>query len=242
MSNSAASLPKKSLAPLNSPAVTQFAPDGSSGYGGKGRRLVQAASGAVFGLPSVSASWMAVVGRQKLQWAFSAQQLMSASAADMLVMAKYRASWLIVSPFATETCRSAALNIGIGWAPDHCASEVWASVRVEPVARPSAFTSLNSVVYWALVRADTPAVWKNSGRGRVKGLTLRTHPFGSLAVGAALAGRHCPGPGMAGTGKPGAPNRPSAARAASIAAAASAPTLIPWALAWPSAISASEWA
>ena len=124
ISNSAWSLPKNALALFINPLVTQLAPDGSSGYGGSGRSPVQAVSGSVAGLPSVSASGIAVAGRQKFQWAFSAQQLIRLSAPDMLVMAWNRACSVIVSPFEAATCRMAAYIMGTGCAPDQYASEV----------------------------------------------------------------------------------------------------------------------
>ena len=59
----------------------------------------------------------------------------------------------------------------------------------------------------------------------MNGVTLRTHPFGSFAPG--VTGRQSPGPGEAGTVKPGAPNRPSPVLAAIIAFAAATPAAIP---------------
>ena len=72
----------------------------------------------------MSASWIAVVGRQKLQWAFSAQQLIRLSAPVMLVMAWNRACSVIVSPFEAATWRMAAYSMGTGCAADQYASEV----------------------------------------------------------------------------------------------------------------------
>ena len=75
-------------------------------------------------LPSVSASWIAVVGRQKPQWPFSAKQLIALSAAAMLVMAWNRACSVIVSPFEAATWRMAAYSMGTGCAAVQYASEV----------------------------------------------------------------------------------------------------------------------
>jgi hypothetical protein len=47
-----------------------------------------------------------------------------------------------------------AYSIGTGCPAVKYASDVSAAVRVDPVARPFAFTSRNSVVYWALVRGS----------------------------------------------------------------------------------------
>src|SRR5688572_14788189 len=104
----ASSLPKKALAEFINPPAKQLAPEGSSEYGGVPRSELHAASGSVPGLPSSAASWIAVVGRQKPQCAFSAQQLMMESAVVMLVIAKKRASCDMVSPRETDTSRSAA--------------------------------------------------------------------------------------------------------------------------------------
>jgi hypothetical protein len=68
-------------------AVKQVCPEVKSGCGGVTSSGIQAGSAAVFGLPSVSASWIAVVGRQKLQRPFYAKQLIALSAVAMLVMA-----------------------------------------------------------------------------------------------------------------------------------------------------------
>jgi hypothetical protein len=70
-------LPKTAAACIV-PAEKQLYPDGWSGYGGVGRNGSQAPSAVVRGLPSRSASWMAVIVRQKLWWALSSQQLISA--------------------------------------------------------------------------------------------------------------------------------------------------------------------
>src|SRR3954453_7213825 len=98
ISNSAVSLPKNAFALFITPLYTQLAPDGSSEYGGTGMRAAQLASCAVSSLPSLSASWIAVVGRQKCQCAFSAQQLIALSAPVMLVMAWNRACSVMFSP------------------------------------------------------------------------------------------------------------------------------------------------
>src|SRR5688572_2779004 len=151
ISNSAWSLPKNAFALFITPLYTQLAPDGSSAYGGSATSGVQAASRSVAGLPSVSASRIAVVGRQTPQRCFSAQQLIRLSAPDMLVMAWNRACSLIDSPFEAATWRMAPYRLGAGCGAVQYASKVCAAVRVALLSAPTAFTSLNSVVYWALV-------------------------------------------------------------------------------------------
>src|SRR5215207_7851108 len=71
----------------------------------------------------------------------------------------------------------------------------------------------------------------------MNGVTFRSHPAGSL-TNPGSAGRHCPG--NVPVVKPGAPNRPSFARATSIAAAAASPTAIPPVFAGPSGIPATD--
>ena len=124
ISNSAASLPKNALALFIIPLKKQLAPDGSSAYGGNGSSEVHPVSGAVASLPSVSASWMAVVGRQKPQRPFSAKQLIAVSAIVMLLIAWNRACSLIVSPFEAATCRIVAYSMGTGCPAVQYASEV----------------------------------------------------------------------------------------------------------------------
>src|SRR3712207_5304177 len=62
--------------------VSDVSPDGCSGYGGVATHGSQVGSAAVRGLPSVSASRIAVIGRQKSRAALSFHVVMSASAAD----------------------------------------------------------------------------------------------------------------------------------------------------------------
>jgi hypothetical protein len=66
---------------------------------------VQAGLPMVRGLPSLLPSWMAVIGRQKLQWALSSQQLISVSAPARFNMANSRASSTRVSPWVSAIVR-----------------------------------------------------------------------------------------------------------------------------------------
>src|SRR5262249_50510720 len=92
------SVPKKGWSGCTVALLLQLWPDGCSGKGGvtSGVPVVavdgsnsgfQSGSATVPGLPSVSASWMAVIGRHELQWALSFQQPMEASAAARSSMA-----------------------------------------------------------------------------------------------------------------------------------------------------------
>ena len=75
---------------------------------------IQSGSPTVSGLVSLSPCWIAVIGRQKLQNAFSSQQLITLSAPPMFSIAKSRASSARVSPSASEIVRNVRLNSSIG--------------------------------------------------------------------------------------------------------------------------------
>src|SRR5215211_3130870 len=76
------SVPKKSWSVATNEPLRPECPDGCSAYGGVPISGSQPASFAVSGFSSVSASRIAVMGRQKDQYALSSQTLISASAAD----------------------------------------------------------------------------------------------------------------------------------------------------------------
>src|SRR5215207_2318682 len=97
---------------------------------------------------------------------------------------------------------------GTGLVETNVARSAWDSVRVDPVALPTAFTSLYSVAYCALERAGGRAVRNWLGLLSVNGRTPLTQ-----AKTFALSGgtrRHSPAavPSM----KARVPNRPSPAR------------------------------
>src|SRR6187549_2172344 len=90
---------------------TQLKPDAWSGYGGVGSIGSHDGSPTVSSLPSLSPSWMAVIGRQKCQYDLSFQQMIAPSAPATLAMANSRASSARVSPSASATVRSVRLYI-----------------------------------------------------------------------------------------------------------------------------------
>src|SRR4051794_16811986 len=97
------SVPKKYCSVSTMAPAAQLWPEGCSGNGGVtspggeatgvagSNKGVHDGLAAVSGLPSVSASRMAVIGRQKFQWYLLFQQPIAASAAARLVMASRRA-------------------------------------------------------------------------------------------------------------------------------------------------------
>src|ERR671913_244841 len=110
------------------------------------------------------------------------------------------------------------------WSSDVCSSDL----RVEPVARPRALTSLNSAAHCALVSGGGAAERNCEELCTRNGRTLPTHPVGSssgVPVVGDSSGCQCP------TSELGthalAPNRPSPVRAACITRAASWPTATP---------------
>src|SRR5829696_6132003 len=75
------SVPKKSCSVATNEPLSPACPDGCSVYGGVGMSGSQAPSFVVLGFPSVSASRIAVIGRQNDQCSLSSQTLISESAA-----------------------------------------------------------------------------------------------------------------------------------------------------------------
>src|ERR1700693_3442903 len=73
-------LPKSLASTVAAAPLTVECPDGYSGKAGVVSRGVQVGSAGVSALPSVSASGIAVTGRQKTKWYFASQQAMPASA------------------------------------------------------------------------------------------------------------------------------------------------------------------
>src|SRR5262249_55341373 len=93
------------------PLVTQLKPEGSSGYGGVTTNGSQLGSAGGFGVPSSSACRIAVIGRQKLQYALLSQQPISESAPDRFSIPKSRASSLSVSPCCAAIARKVRFHI-----------------------------------------------------------------------------------------------------------------------------------
>ena len=90
-------------------------PEGCSGYGGFGISGDHPASGSVLGLPSVSASLIAVIGRQNDQCALSSQTLIRGSAAVRYSTAKKRALSTSDSPSCAESVRKIRLHVPGGF-------------------------------------------------------------------------------------------------------------------------------
>src|SRR4029079_8868885 len=97
---------------------------------------------------------MAVIGRQKCQYALSSQQLIALSAPATLPIANSRASSARVSPSASATVRNVRLYIStvLTW---NSARACCSGLRA-PSTPPRSLTSLYSVVYSALSSAGGP--------------------------------------------------------------------------------------
>src|SRR5919202_571623 len=109
------SVPKNSCIACRVALLVQLCPDGWSGNGGVdsggtvgvdgSNNGFHAGSASVAGFPSLSASWIASIGRQKFQWNLSFQQPIAPSAAARLVIAYRRAFAAVVSPNRAENHR-----------------------------------------------------------------------------------------------------------------------------------------
>src|SRR5690606_36102421 len=98
-----ASLPKNDANTVAAPRLKVLCPDVYSGNGGVGISELQVTSGSVSGLPSVSASRMAEIGRHRSYVNFASQQEIAASAMVRLSNANRRAFSSKVSPSAALT-------------------------------------------------------------------------------------------------------------------------------------------
>src|SRR4051794_26193149 len=96
------SVPKKEARTAAAAPLKVLCPEVYDGKGGVVSSGAQLGSGAVSGLPSRSASWMAVTGRQKAKLYLQSQQVMPASARAMLSRANRRA----LSASALPRCRA----------------------------------------------------------------------------------------------------------------------------------------
>ena len=109
------SVPKKSRSVFRTDPLTQPCPDGWSGNGGVlsggtvgvagSNNDLQAGSATVAGFPSVSASRIAAIGRQKFQWNLSFQQLIAPSAAARCALPNRRAVATVSRPRLAESDR-----------------------------------------------------------------------------------------------------------------------------------------
>src|SRR6185436_16818704 len=204
-------------------ASRQLCPETHSGYGAV-RRAVQVESGSVAVFPSSSARGIAFHGRQKSKWYLSFQQLIAASAPPMFSRARSLALSAALTLLRAMSCRATSFQLMPGALCRHRALKVCCSVRVEPVARPRALTSLNSAAHWALPSAGGGALRNCDGLVMKNGVTAPTHGVGSrigAPVVGLVSGDQWPG-AVLGTHWDG-PNRPSFARSSSMALAAACP-------------------
>src|SRR4030095_6664669 len=81
---------KSSLRTVAIALLSVACPDGYSGWCGVAASGVQPGSASVAGLPSSSARWMAVTGRQKLNAYLASQHAIAASAPGMFMIAQSR--------------------------------------------------------------------------------------------------------------------------------------------------------
>src|SRR5437763_8791262 len=233
-------LPKNSVSTSAAAALVMQWPERYSGCGGVGTSGVQVGSGTVSGLPSSywvvpSFSRIAWTGRQKLKRYLVSKTTTTASERAMLSRAKMRAF------SATLVCRSAAIARAIRFqesvvlSNQKRAPSVCSGVRRALVVPPYSLTSLTSAAYSALVRAGGPGTWNCVALSRTKGMTP---PHQGKAGGAGEVGRQTPRPG--GGSVYGAGAEPSELRRATISAATNSPAAMPFCLASPSGICASE--
>lgn len=110
------------------------------GNGGATTSEFHAGSPAVRGLPSVSPSWMAVIGRQKLQYRLSTKQAIWVSARATSTMANIRAVRRTLSRCVSATCRLICHSTTLRSCHQSAAS-VWSAVRVVLCAAPTLLIS-----------------------------------------------------------------------------------------------------
>jgi hypothetical protein len=100
----------------------------------------------VVGLPSVSASSIAVIGRQKPSSYFARHIVMIASATLMSTAANIRAASTMSRSRTVTWSRSAALYCTSALPEKNSAVAVWSGVRTVELSEPSALTSSKSRV------------------------------------------------------------------------------------------------
>src|SRR3954454_5483714 len=141
--NGTRSVPKKRHSVVRIEPAAQLWPDGYSGNGGvtsgacpaatgvaASNNGVQLASATVREFPSVSAPWMAVIGRQKFQRYLLFQQPIAASAAARLTIANIRALSAIGSARSVAMVRKARFHSAKAWSCQKIAASVSSGVRV----------------------------------------------------------------------------------------------------------------
>lgn len=115
--------------------------------GRRGGRGIHAGSCTVSGLPSLSASRIAVIGRQSSNQYFASQQDMIASACAMFSTANSRAFCESVRCRAREAVTAARFQNELAVPPQNRAASVWSAVRVTLAAAPTDCTSLRLSAY-----------------------------------------------------------------------------------------------
>src|SRR5262245_32921919 len=141
----------------------------------------QLGSATVAALPSSEARTIAFHGRQKSKWYLSLHVLIAASAAARFCIARRRALSATSRWFRVMSWRAKSFQLATGVLFDHLAVFVCSSVREEPVALPSALTSVESAAQAALLSAGGPALRDCDELCRRNGFTPPAHGVGSLA-------------------------------------------------------------
>ena len=129
------SVPKKSCRVCTMAPLMQPCPDGCSGKPGVTSGVpncgvagsnngVHAGSASVAGLPSVSASRIAVIGRQNFQWYLLSQQPIAPSAEAKLALANRRAVSAMPSPRLAESARKTRFHSAGPWSCQKIAASV----------------------------------------------------------------------------------------------------------------------
>jgi hypothetical protein len=150
------SVPKKYWRVRTIAPAAQLWPEGCSGNGGVtsaggvatgvdgSNSGVHVGSAEVAAFPSLAASRMAVIGRQKFQWYLSFQQPIAASAAARFPVAKSRALSTMSSCRRLASVRSTRFQKPKRWSCQKIAASVSSGVRVVLSSAPTFLISLES--------------------------------------------------------------------------------------------------
>ena len=168
----------------------------------------------------MSASWIAVIGRQKPNSNLESHEVITPSATLMATAANSRALSLMSSWCRAARSRSEELTSGMVLPAMNSAVAVCSGVRTVLVAEPTAFTSLKSSVYvWDVSAGGGPGrnwLGESSSSGRI--WAIHGSKNGANAGG---VGRQTPGAG--GTSKVTGAKRPSSSRSSMSRSAARSP-------------------
>src|ERR1700730_840953 len=127
---------------------------GYSGWPGVTSSGSQFGSGTVAGLPSVSASWIAVYARQKAKWYFAFRQAVMASEKMTELMAASRAESAVSRCWVLIRLRNARLYWAEGLSDQNFPISVCSAVRSVLLRGPSALVRLKSRAQAALANAN----------------------------------------------------------------------------------------